>query len=238
MTILKKLSPLFLICAVIGDFSLPYYLGRFYSDFNQMTMIISQLGEPTSPVQNYFNNGSVVTGTLFVLASFGIYNFFQSESKRFAQIIAGAIALYGFGDCILTGLVHISESASFFSPAYFLHAAFSGISMVAMMFVPLLLACQAALKQQKVLSLFYSVCLIGSILALLLFAAYYLPVIGRWLSSTRGFWQRLSLFFICQHSVLHLDNLQKRISYVSLTYKTTSKKDTTSAVSFLLVCLS
>lgn len=196
MTILKKLSPLFLICAVIGDFSLPYYLGSFYSDFNQMTMIISQLGEPTSPVQNYFNNGSVVTGTLFVLASFGIYNFFQSESKRFAQIIAGAIALYGFGDCILTGLVHISESASFFSPAYFLHAAFSGISMVAMMFVPLLLACQAALKQQKVLSLFYSVCLIGSILALLLFAAYYLPVIGRWLSSTRGFWQRLSLFFL------------------------------------------
>ena len=196
MTILKKLSPLFLICAVIGDFSLPYYLGRFYSDFNQMTMIISQLGEPTSPVQNYFNNGSVVTGTLFVLASFGIYNFFQSESKRFAQIIAGAIALYGFGDCILTGLVHISESASFFSPAYFLHAAFSGISMVAMMFVPLLLACQTALKQQKVLSLFYSVCLIGSILALLLFAAYYLPVIGRWLSSTRGFWQRLSLFFL------------------------------------------
>ena len=196
MTILKKLSPLFLICAVIGDFSLPYYLGRFYSDFNQMTMIISQLGEPTSPVQNYFNNGSVVTGTLFVLASFGIYNFFQSESKRFAQIIAGAIALYGFGDCILTGLVHISESASFFSPAYFLHAAFSGISMVAMMFVPLLLACQAALKQQKVLSVFYSVCLMGSILALLLFAAYYLPVIGRWLSSTRGFWQRLSLFFL------------------------------------------
>lgn len=196
MTILKKLSPLFLICAVIGDFSLPYYLGRFYSDFNQMTMIISQLGEPTSPVQNYFNNGSVVTGTLFVLASFGIYVFFQSESKRFAQIIAGAIALYGFGDCILTGLVHISESASFFSPAYFLHAAFSGISMMAMMFVPLLLAYQATLKHQKVLSLFYSVCLIGSILALLLFAAYYLPVIGRWLSSTRGFWQRLSLFFL------------------------------------------
>ena len=68
--------------------------------------------------------------------------------------------------------------------------------MVAMMFVPLVLAYQAALNQQKVLSLFYSICLIVSILALLLFAAYYLPVIGRWLSSTRGFWQRLSLFFL------------------------------------------
>lgn len=196
MTILKKLSPLFLILAVVGDFSLPYYLGRSYPGFDQMTMIISQLGEPTSPVQTYFNNGSVVTGTLFVLSSFGVYFFFQSESKRLAQILAGAIALYGFGDCILTGLVHISESASFFSPAYFLHAAFSGISMVAMMFVPLLLAYQASLKQQKAVAVFYSVCLIGSILALILFAAYYLPLIGGLLSSTRGFWQRLSLFFL------------------------------------------
>lgn len=196
MAILKKLSPLFLILAVVGDFSLPYFLGRFYPDFDQMTMIISQLGEPTSPVQSYFNNTSVVTGTLFVLSSFGVYAFFRPESRRFAQILAGVIALYGFGDCILTGLVHISESASFFSPAYFLHAAFSGISMVAMMFVPLLLAYQANRKHQRVRSLFYLACLIGSILALILFAAYYLPVIGSLLSSTRGLWQRLSLLLL------------------------------------------
>lgn len=196
MTFLKKLSPLFLILAVVGDFSLPYYLGRFYPGFDQATMIISQLGEATSPVQTYFNRGSIVTGTLFVLSSFGVYSFFQSESKRLAKILAGAIALYGFGDCILTGLVKISDSASFFSPAYFLHAAFSGCSMVAMMFVPLLLAYQAALKQQRATAIFYSICLIGSIIALILFAAYYLPLIGRFLSSTRGFWQRLSLFFL------------------------------------------
>lgn len=196
MTILKKLSPLFLILAVVGDFSLPYFLGRFYPNFDQMTMIISQLGEPTSPVQSYFNNASVMTGTLFVLSSFGVYAFFRSESKRFAQILAGVIALYGFGDCILTGLVHISESASFFSPAYFLHAAFSGISMVAMMFVPFLLAYQANRKHQRVRSLFYLACLIGSILALILFAAYYLPLIGSLLSSTRGLWQRLSLLLL------------------------------------------
>lgn len=196
MTILKKLSPLFLILAVVGDFSLPYYLGRFYPGFDQMTMIISQLGEPTSPVQSYFDHGSVVTGTLFILSSVGVYAFFRSESKQVAQILAGAIAFYGFGDCLLTGLVHISESASFFSPAYFLHAAFSGLAMVAMMFVPLLLAYQASVKRQRGVSLFYSVCLIGSIVALILFAAYYLPLIGSLLATTRGFWQRLSLFFL------------------------------------------
>ena len=196
MFILRKLSPLFLLLAVIGDFSLPYYLGRFYPEFDQMTMIISQLGEPTSPVQNYFNTGSVITGTLFVLSSFGIYTFFQSESKQLAQILAGAIALYGLGDCILTGVVPISESASFFSPAYFLHAAFSGISMVAMMLVPLLLAFQAQLKQKKRQVLFYCICLIGSIVTLILFAAYSLPLIGRGFISTRGIWQRLSLFFL------------------------------------------
>ena len=196
MTILKKLSPLFLTLAVFGDFSLPYYLGRSYPGYDQITMIISQLGESTSPVQGYFNNGSIVTGSLFILSTPGVYDFFQSKSKRLAQILAGAIALYGFGDCILTGLVKINDSASFFSPAYFLHAAFSGISMVAMMFVPLLLAYQAKLKQQKNVWLFYSVCLLGSIVALLLFAAYYLPIIGPLLTSTRGFWQRLSLFFL------------------------------------------
>lgn len=196
MTILKKLSPLFLILAVVGDFSLPYYLGQSYPSFKQMTMLISQLGEATSPVQNAFNHGSIITGSLFILSSFGVYAFFQSESKRLGQILAGVIALYGFGDCILTGLVKISDSASFFSPAYFLHAAFSGISMVAMMFVPLLLAYQASLKGQKVVALFYMVCLICSIVTLILFAAYYLPLIGGWLTSTRGFWQRLSLFFL------------------------------------------
>lgn len=196
MRILKKFSPLFLILAVVGDFSLPYYLGRSYPGFDQMTMIISQLGESTSPVETYFNNGSVITGSLFILSSIGVYDFFQSESKGLAQIVAGAIALYGFGDCLLTGLVKISDTASFFSPAYFLHAAFSGIAMVAMMFVPLLLAYQASLKRQKVISLFYAVCLLSSLLALILFAAYYLPIIGSLLSSTRGFWQRLSLFFL------------------------------------------
>lgn len=77
MVILKKISPLFLILAIIGDFSLPYYLGQFYPGFDQMTMIISQLGESTSPVQSYFNNGSIVTGTLFVLSSLGVYTFFN-----------------------------------------------------------------------------------------------------------------------------------------------------------------
>ncbi|MGO3610209.1 MAG: DUF998 domain-containing protein, partial [Enterococcus sp.] len=143
MTFIKKISPWLLILAVVGDFSLPYILGRFYPGFDQATMIISQLGEDGSPVQQAFNRGSIVTGSLFMLSSIGVYLFFRSESKRLAQILAGAIALYGFGDCLLTGLVHISKSASFFSPAYFLHAAFSGIAMVAMMFVPLSLAYRA-----------------------------------------------------------------------------------------------
>lgn len=196
MTFIKKISPWLLILAVVGDFSLPYIIGRFYPGFDQATMIISQLGENGSPVQQAFNRGSIVTGSLFMLSSIGVYLFFRSESKRLTQILAGAIALYGFGDCLLTGLVHISKSASFFSPAYFLHAAFSGIAMVAMMFVPLSLAYRAANKNEKLVVFFYLSCLMLSIIALLLFAAYYLPIVGTKLSSTRGLWQRVSLFFL------------------------------------------
>lgn len=196
MTFIKKISPWLLILAVVGDFSLPYVLGRSYPGFNQATMIISQLGEGSSPVQQAFNHGSIVTGSLFMLSSIGVYLFFKPESKLLAQILGGSIALYGFGDCFLTGLVHISKSASFFSPAYFIHAAFSGIAMVAMMFVPLSLAYQAANKNKRLVMFFYLGCFILSIVALLLFAAYYLPIVGSKLSSTRGFWQRVSLFFL------------------------------------------
>ncbi|MGO3912525.1 DUF998 domain-containing protein [Enterococcus viikkiensis] len=196
MTFIKKISPWLLILAVVGDFSLPYILGHFYPGFDQATMIISQLGEDSSPVQQAFNRGSIVTGSLFILSSIGVYLFFVSESKRLAQILAGAIALYGFGDCLLTGLVHISKSASFFSPAYFLHAAFSGIAMVAMMLVPLSFAYRAANKNEKLVVFFYLSCLVLAIVALLLFAAYYLPIVGPKFSSSRGVWQRVSLFFL------------------------------------------
>lgn len=196
MTIIKKIPPLLLLLAVIGDFSLPYFLGPDYPGFDQMTMLISQLGEASSPVQATFNHGSVLTGSLFILGSLGVYSFFAAESKRMAQILTGAIALYGFGDCILTGIVHISESANFFSPAYFLHAAFSGIAMVAMMFVPLLLAYESSLKGKKGLAGFYLICLGIAVITLILFAAYYLPVIGDLLTTTRGFWQRASLLFL------------------------------------------
>ncbi|MGO3780880.1 MAG: DUF998 domain-containing protein [Enterococcus viikkiensis] len=196
MTFIKKISPWLLILAVVGDFSLPYILGHFYPGFDQVTMIISQLGEDSSPVQQAFNRGSIVTGSLFILSSIGVYLFFVSESKRLAQILAGAIALYGFGDCLLTGLVHISKSASFFSPAYFLHAAFSGIAMVAMMLVPLSFAYRAANKNEKLVVFFYLSCLVLAIVALLLFAAYYLPIVGPKFSSSRGVWQRVSLFFL------------------------------------------
>ncbi|EOH77387.1 membrane protein [Enterococcus malodoratus] len=89
MTFLKKLFPLFLILAVVGDFSLPYYLGRFYPGFDQATMIISQLGEATSPVQTYFNRGSIVTGTLFVLSSFWRIQFFSVRIKTFSKNLGG-----------------------------------------------------------------------------------------------------------------------------------------------------
>ncbi len=75
--------------------------------------------------------------------------------------------------------------------------------MVAMMFVPLLLAYQASLNQQKFVALFYSICLIASITALILFAAYYLPLVGRLLSSTRGFLATTIVVFLIfyQHLV-------------------------------------
>lgn len=201
MTIFKRCGPYFLIAAALGDASLPYLLGRFYPGYRQMTMLISQLGETESPVANWFNHGSLITGTLFILGGVATWRAF-SHLPRLGRWLGGAIAFYGLGDCILSSLVSISPQASFFSPAYFFHAACSGLAMVAMMTVPLLLAGLAYLKNQLGWTYLYLSLFIGSLVTLILFASYYLPGIGTWFATTRGLWQRLSLLCLYLPAIL------------------------------------
>ncbi|MGM0239000.1 DUF998 domain-containing protein [Enterococcus sp. AZ103] len=197
MHLLKTLSPYFLLLACLGDFSLPYLLGSAYPGFNQKTMLISQLGEKSSPVQQIFNHGSIITGSLFVLSSVGIYQFFSLESSLFAKILAAAIALYGIGDCILSSLIQLDPAAeNFRNPTYLLHAGFTAIAMIGMLLVPLILAGRAYIIGNLFPVLFFIICLIGAIITLILFASYYLPIVGKYLVSTHGLWQRLSLIFL------------------------------------------
>lgn len=196
MSYLKKYSPLFLTVAVIGDFSVPYILGLFDSHFHQITDIISKLGETTSPMANYFNHASILTGSLFVLSSLGSVTYFPQEPKRFHQLLSFSLALYGFGDCILSGLIRIGAHQSFFSLPYLLHASFTGLGMLGMMFLSIICGSRMYEKGKRSWANFYMLCLLGSLVFFALFAAYYLPYIGSFLTPTRGLWQRLSLLFL------------------------------------------
>lgn len=197
MQFLKHASPYLLILACLGDFSLPYLLGRYYPGFSQKTMLISDLGEKNSPVQHIFNQASLVTGSLFVLASLGVYYFLASDSIFLARIISISIALYGIGDCILSSLIQLNpESETFRNPAYLLHAGFTAIAMIAMLLVPFLLGLFYFQQQQLFLSFLYFFCLLISVVTLILFAAYYLPLVGKYLHTTHGLWQRISLLFL------------------------------------------
>lgn len=201
MNFFKRFGPYFLLLAAIGDGSLPYWLGRFYPGYRQLTMLISQLGETESPVATCFNHASLITGTLFILGGIGTWRYFSSL-PRLGLLLGGAIAFYGLGDCILSSLVSISPNASFFSPAYFFHALCSGLAMLAMMLVPLFLAGLFYLQRKGWWSRLYLGLFISSFLTLLLFASYYLPLIGPYFTSTRGLWQRLSLFCLYVPTVL------------------------------------
>lgn len=192
-----QLSPLLLIIAAVGDFSLPYVLGPFYPGFNQTTTVISALGAPSSPVQPFFNYSSIITGSLFILGAIGLpFYFKESKEQRFIILLSVAIGCYGLFDCILSGLVVADGHEAFFDPIHFFHSVVTGVGMLGMMFVPFLSAIRAWQLQQKKGTIFFGACFIFCSLSLLLFASYYLPIIGPFLTPTRGLWQRLGLFFL------------------------------------------
>lgn len=63
MIFLKKYGFYFLLMGVISDFLTLYILGMFYTEMDQMKMVISILGEVGSPVRPAFLIWSVISGS-------------------------------------------------------------------------------------------------------------------------------------------------------------------------------
>lgn len=197
MNHLKRFSPYFLCLAVIVDFLFPYFLEAQLPRYNPLSSIISNLGEVSSPVSAAFMYCSLFTGCFFILGSLGVPSYFQNEFNFIRYPLAIAIAFYGLGDCIISGLVHMNKQEQTFSnPTYFLHAMFTGLAMIGLLIVPIICTLKAFLYSQRSQLTFYLSCLIGTFLSLFLFSAYYLPILGPVLTSTRGLWQELALCFL------------------------------------------
>jgi hypothetical protein len=174
----RYLAPIFLIAACVGDASLPYILGFVYPSFSQSADVISILGEPNSPVQTLFNQLSIVTGSLFVLGALGLPGCFKQDHNRLAiNLMSVSIGTYGLFDCVLSGLVVINDRET---------------SLVA----ALISGWLAKERGQMKWATFFWTCLTLGSLCIVFFLSYYVPFLHERFATTRGLWQRASLFFL------------------------------------------
>ena len=82
MQLLKKYGGYFLVLGVLLDFFTPYYVGFKDQGYNQLTEVISLLGDVNSPVRENFNRLTIIAGMLMLASLPRIYAIFQKNEKR------------------------------------------------------------------------------------------------------------------------------------------------------------
>lgn len=133
-----------LLLFVLCDGGMPYLLGGMWSQFSQAHQVVSDLGSVTSPVKNYFEHGSILTGSLLLVSLPAIKFYFAAPifqtMRREIFWLLLSIAAFAIGDCIFTGVFSIDHTTSGLTLATMIHGLGSGAGILGMLAAPLLLA--------------------------------------------------------------------------------------------------
>lgn len=183
-----------LIIAIIGEIFVPIVLAQFYSGYNQTFIILSALGNPSSPVKVLYNTWMLVAGVLFLLSLPAFYSTYNLLSKPLTITIILFLAIFAIGACIFTFLFPVNESKEIITTASKIHGFGSAIGFMLLLFVPLLLGILLKRSNEK---LIMSICFICFALALITFVLFIMSDKPEFSSiAFEGLWQRLNLLFM------------------------------------------
>ena len=71
--ITSKFFNTILLLTIIGEFFLPWILGKYYDGYNSKTMIMSALGSPQSPVRVIYNTWLIWLGLFFTFVAIAYF---------------------------------------------------------------------------------------------------------------------------------------------------------------------
>ena len=193
---LKKYGFYFLLIAVIADFLTPYVLGIFYPKLNQLTAVISLIGDIDSPVRSAFLIWSVVAGSFYTLSLPAIYAALKETSKELASLASAAIGLYGIGDCIFTGLFSVDSVEVQWDFSTWVHNIGSGIGYTGFLLFPLILYWIYKKQNNPYESRRYLKLFVLSVTIASMYGLARIPQLNQFIIFQQlGFWQRLSFVF-------------------------------------------
>lgn len=189
----SRLFNIFLLLTIIGEFFLPWILGRYYDGYNSKTMVMSALGSPESPVRLIYNTWLVWLGCFLMFTAVVYFSSIRTESFILSVLIILSIGVFAVGAGIISGIFSVNENKAIVTIASKIHGVSAAVGFMALLFFPLLYGI-FSFKQKDVI--FGVVSIIAFILALIFFTCFVMGDKEQFQNTVlryEGLWERTTL---------------------------------------------
>lgn len=191
--ITSKLFHSILLLTIIGEFFLPWILGRYWDGYNSKTMVMSALGSPQSPVRVIYNTWLIWLGLFLTFVAIVYFLTARKDFPTLSVLLLISIGTFAVGAGLISGIFHVNENKDIVTSASTIHGISAAIGFMTFLFFPLLNGI-LAFKQDNFI--FGVVSVISFILALIFFICFIMgdkepfqDTILRY----EGLWERLTL---------------------------------------------
>ena len=175
---------------LLVDCLLPLILAHFYPKYKHKEMALSVLGSRQSPVKWIYNLWCIISGVVFCIAPYSIY---QESCNGLAIAIWILLAIYGIGCEIISGLCPLNESRQDEDIITKIHGGASAIGFMMLLIVPLLMAILQYQSSQMLLGTVSIVCFVFALIFFCFFIMGEKEKFANTVLRYGGLWQRLVL---------------------------------------------
>ena len=175
---------------LITDNLLPLVLAHFYPGFTHKEMALSVLGSRQSPVKRFYNPWCVLSGVVFSIAPYALY---QKIGSGLSITIWIVLAIYGIGCEIISGFCPLNENRHEEDAITKIHGGASAVGFMALLVAPLLLAIMQLQAADTIVGV---ISLVSFIAAFVSFCFFIMGEKERFANTALrygGLWQRLVL---------------------------------------------
>ncbi len=191
--ITSKLFHSILLLTIIGEFFLPWILGRYWDGYNSKTMVMSALGSPQSPVRVIYNTWLIWLGLFLTFAAIVYFLTARKDFPILSVLLLISIGTFAVGAGLISGIFHVNENKDIVTSASTIHGISAAIGFMTFLFFPLLNGI-LAFKQDNFI--FGVVSVISFILALIFFICFIMgdkEMFQDTILRYEGLWERLTL---------------------------------------------
>lgn len=186
---MKTITLVFLITILIDNL-LPLILARFYPNCKHKEMMLSVLGCRQSPVKWIYNVWCILSGIVFCVAPYALYETNQSGVMIAIWIL---LAIYGLGCEIISGFCPLNENRQEEDVITKIHGGASAIGFMALLVVPLILAILQFQIADVMIGVISLVCFIAAFVCFCFFIMGEKEKFANTVWRCGGLWQRLVL---------------------------------------------